>query len=293
MHSTVGNSCQAVNFYEEGVMPLTINETEDNITSGAYFHVNFGRYLWDKQLAFLPDKFSNPQLKITHNKASGGSAPDAGTISVYAQCFDNGGVSPLGFLMTKEVKSYAPAASAHEYTDLPTDWPLRKLLLQNKYTAVAPTNAFSTIKLNENQGSRVLFNAENGRELVKALSNGRTVKEYIGTLGTGSAVTHYCAPTYENYFAAAARSASQTAFIVSQGSGGTVSITNDASEAVQVIAEGLCPHGMIEIPFGRQDEIADWYDMMGVKKLELDIYAGSSASSSSTSRILTQQLRRY
>ena len=293
MNSTNGHCNQAVAFFDEGEMPFVINETENDITSGAYFHINFGRYLWDKQLAFMPDRFMNPQLKITHNKASGGSAPDAGTLSVFAQCFDNGAVSPMGFLQTKEVKSYAVTASAHEYTDLPTDYTLRKLILQNLYAGSSPFNALSTIKLSENQGQRVIFNADRGRELVKSLMKTRTVTDCVATLGTGSAVTCYVTPTYEAYYTGVGRSASQSTLIVSQGSGGTVSITNDSSESAQVIAKGQAPHGCIEIPFGRQDDPADWYDMGGVKKLELDIYANSSASSSSTTRILTQQLRKY
>ena len=294
VHESIsGQQSQAIAFYDEGEMPFVCNETEDNVGCQANFHLNFGRKLWDKNLAYVPARFSNPQLKITHNKASGGSAPDAGTLGVYAWVFDNGSVNPSGFLMNKEVKSYAVTASAHNYTDLPTDYPLRQLFLQNLYAGTAPTQAIANVTLSENQSQRVLFNGSRGREMIKAMYGGKMCRDAFGTLGTGSAVTYYVAPTYENYFTGVGRSASQSTLIVGQGSGGTVSVTNDSSEAVQVIAEGYCPHGMIGVPFGDLSEIADWQDMSGVRKLELDVYASSGASSSSTTRIMTQQLKHY
>lgn len=292
-HSLSGIEMQALNFFEEGEMPFTINETENNVTSGAYYHINFGRYLWDKQFAYVPDKFNNPQLKITHNKASGGSAPDAGNLAVYAQVFDNGTVSPSGFMMAKEQKSYSLTSSAHEYTDLPTDYPMRKLIIQSLYDGKAPGDQYANITLDENMKQRVLYNNERTRELAKALGGARKVEDYIGTLGTGSAVEYFCAPSYENYYTGVGRSHSQTTMIVAQGSGGTVDITNDSSEAIQVFCKGSCPHGALELPFGNQMDPSDWWSPAGVNRLRLDITAGSSVGSSSTCEIVTQQLRRY
>jgi len=291
--SLSGVEARALAEYDEGVAPFSVNETEDGVTCQANYHIDFGRVLMDKNLALVPSKFDNPQLKITHNKASGGSAPDAGTLGVYAYIFDDVQPNPMGFLQSKEIKSWTAVASTTETTELPTDYPIRKLLLQSLIAGTSPLSQINRISLHENNKSKMVINNERAREYVKSMYPGRTTVDYIGTLGTGSAVTYYCMPTYEVYYTGVGRSASQTTMIVSQGSGGSVSITNDSSESIQVICEGKLPHGAVCIPFGDQNDLMDWYDVTKLKRLNIDITSGSSIGSSSTVEYIVQQLRRY
>jgi hypothetical protein len=55
---------------------------------------------------------------------------------------------------------------------------------------------------------------------------------------------------------------------------------------------GTMPHGCLAIPFGNQEDLADWYNVEG-KSLRLKLKAGSSIGSTEEYHIITQQLRKY
>lgn len=291
LFSLAGTECQALNFFEEGKMPFGIDEFENDIQCCASYHLNFGRYLWDEQLGLDPNRFKNLQLKITHNKASGGSAPDAGSMTVFSKEFDEKKANPMGFLQSKKQYTYTLSASAHEVIDLPVDMVLRKLNIASLSASLAPSDNTNKIKLLEDNGKRTPINDESTSNLLKTGLNNKLVKQRLAGLGTASAVTYYIAPTYESYVVGIGRSATQTAQIFAQPSGNAANVTNDASESFAAIVEGYCPHGMFEVLDHDQMNINDWYDVTKLKSLKLDITGGSSASG--TAQIITQQLRKY
>jgi hypothetical protein len=123
-----------------------------NITN---YEIYFGRHLYDTVLGLDPTKFRNLQLKITHNKANGGAAPDAATLEVTADVFDQKEAKPIGFLMAKENVSYTLQASANEYVDLPTDHPMRKILVQSLSYGKQPWEQYNELKLSEDNDKKV------------------------------------------------------------------------------------------------------------------------------------------
>ena len=284
-----GLEAQAQNYLEMGQMPFTINETEDGTTVHATYHLNFGRWLWDKEYAFNPTAYNNPQLKITYDRDGGGSAPDAGTLDVFAQEWDAKKVTPSKYLSLKREKSYSLTASAHEYTDLNVDHDIRSITMASLFDGCSPSSQVDKFDLSENGGEKIPFKNESVSDLLKLYAPLVPVEDKLGTLGTASAVEYFVAPTYEAYSTGVGRSATQTALIVSQGSGGTIDITNDASESMQAIVKGWAPHGSLQIPFGELDKPDTWYKMAGIKNLKLDLTAGSSVGSASTCEILTQR----
>jgi hypothetical protein len=290
LYSLSGVEAQALNFYEMGHLPFNICEYEDNIQVCATYYLNFGRKLWDTQLALDPKRFNNLQLKITHNKALGGSAPDAGTLYVAANVFADKPVAPIGFLMSKEQKNYTLTASAHEYTDLNTDYAYRKLLLNSLSASVTPSGNMSKVKLSVDGDKSLVWNDQSVSEWIKIMPQQRLVEENFAILGTGSAVTHYIASTYENYGVGCGRSAENSALYVAQPSGNGISVIGDASESSAYYCRGYCPHGAVEFPFGNQMDMNDWFNVSGMGNLKLDITAGSGASG--TVEIVSQQLRR-
>lgn len=293
LYSLSGIEAQATDFYDEGHLPFGIVEYESAVQCKQWYHVNFGRYLWDNELGLDPNRYKNLQLKITHSRGAGGSAPTTGDMSVWTRQFDEKKVNPSGFLMTKEHYAYSLTSSAVEQIDMPLDYPIRRLQVHSLGAGNGFTDQVSRLTLTEDNDKRIPFNQEYTRNLIKMLEKPRGVEEQIGYLGTGSALTAYCAPTYEMYGVAVGRSASQTTNIVSQGAGGTVSLTGDSSEGVQVMLKGSCPHGALGIPFGDQNDMTDWYDVTKLKNLKLKLTAGSSVVASSTAEVVTQQLRRY
>jgi len=190
LYSCSGIESQAVTYYGEGRMPFMVNEYRNDVMNIQTFEIPFGRWLWDEKLALDPSRFKNLQLKITHNKASGGSSPDAGTLSVFAYVFDEKRITPIGFLMTKELYSYTLTSSAHEYIDLPTDYPYRLLIVQSLAAGKQPWEQYNKIKLSIDHDRYVPINGVKTSDLLKLFRLADPIVEEICGTGTGSAVTH-------------------------------------------------------------------------------------------------------
>lgn len=288
-----GEEAQALNCYENGVQPFSVLEYEDNVQCCAVMNLNFGEFLGDTKHAFDPNRYKNPQLKLTQTPASGGSACDAGTLQVTAKTFDEKKISPMGFLSSKRLLSYALSSSAHEYIDLPQDYPIRKLLVMSTANEKSITDQYNKIRLYEDNGKKVPIDETSTSELIKMYGPNKKFTERFAGLGSGSAVDHYTLTYYETESTAVGRSASQSTLIVSQAAGNRIEVTNDSSESFLARSSGYAPHGAIELMelCGMSD--SDYYDTMSKGSVKLDITAGSSVGSSSTCEVVTQQLRRY
>lgn len=293
LFSLSGKECQALNFYDTGHMPWSAQVYMNDVQNIQTFHLSFGRYLWDTELALDPNRFRNLQLKITHTAISGGSTPDAATMSVFAYVFDEKRPSPSGFLMAKEHYSYTLVASAHEYINLPTDYPIRKLMIASLATTKQPWEQYNKIKLSEDNDKKVVINNESTSDLFKLFYVDYEIIETMMITGTGSEVTFYCTPSYDVKGTLTGISGTQAAAIINYAYGGTIPITSDSAEHSQVLIQGRAPHGALALPFGDEDNISDWYNVTKLKQLRLDITAGSGCTTSSTAQIVIQQYRRY
>jgi len=287
--SLSGIQAQALYYWETGELPFNINEYENNIECCATFPINFGRFMWDRQFALNPANYNNLQLKITHNKALGGSAPDAGTMAIFAYTFDDPYPTPGAFFMSKEHHSYSLTASAHKYIDLPTDFPYRVLMPMSYETTYAFNTQFAYFSWYADNKKRVFLDNIAGSELAKLHQEMDQVEENFAGLGTGSAVSYYQASTYENYGVGVGRSHSQTTLIVGQPSGPRIQVTNDASEAFAVYETGWCPFGSINLCCHDMRDPNSWFDPTQYGSVMLDITAGSGASG--TIYTVIQQVR--
>jgi len=291
LYSLSGIEAQALNFQEEGELPFNVCEYENNIQCCATYNLSFGRYLWDKEVALNPANFSNLQLKITHNKALGGSAPDAGTMAVFGYLFEDPQPSPRGFLMSKELKAYTLTASAHEYTDLPTDFPYRILMPMSYETTYAFNTQFAGISWYADNKKRVFIDNLSGAEIAKVLPHVDKVEEDFAGLGAGSLVSYYQAGTYEGYGVAVGRSHSQTTLICGQPSGPRIQVHNDASESFACHLSSYMPFGSVNLCMHDLQDIDSWFDPTQYGSVMTDIEAGSGASG--TIYQVLQQLRPF
>jgi len=233
----------------------------------------------------------NPQLKITHNKASGGSAPDAGVLAVFADVFDEKEITPVGMLMAKEQYSYTLQASANEHIDLATDYPYRGLILKSLTAGKQPWEQYHDIKLSEDNDKRIIINNENTSYLLKLLKANPRMTELVMTKDLDSATTVYCTPAYEVAIADAGLDAADTAVFTAQSYGGSFDGTGTSDSRAQFIVSGQNPHGAMMIPFGGINIIEDWFDVTKVGSLRLTITGGSGADGSC--EIVSEQLRKY
>jgi len=289
--SMSGIECQALNYYDRGVMPHNVVNYVATAQSIATFHLDFGRHLWDEALALDPKRFKNLQLKITYDDDDGGCSSTASTISVFAWLFDEESITPRGFLMSKEQYTYTKVAAAHEYIELPTDYTIRKLIIQSLYSAKQPWEQYNTLKLSEDNDRRVVINNLRTSDLLKLYQPDRRIDEVLMVCDMDGAVLTYICPTYDTVLVGMGMNANDASLFATQSYGGTTTITGDTDELQQYIISGLAPHGALCIPFGEQDKIEDWYEVAPIKSLLLDVTAGAGAVG--TIEIVTQQFRTY
>jgi len=291
MFSLSGLEGQALNYYDKGYMPHNVLNYIDEVKAIATVDLDFGRYLWDPVYALDPKKFTNPQLKITHNLALGGSIPDAGELSVFGHIFDQKTVTPTGFLMSKEQYSYTLEAGAKEHVDLATDYPYRKILLQSLSDTLQPFEQYNKIKLSEDNDRKVVINDERVSDLLKLLRMHPRFHEMIMAYIGVETEVYYCTVSYEKIATVTGVAAVGTAY-VNDTYGPSVSVTDGTGSGIILIdVNGTCPHNTLCLPFGLQDDPEDWYMMDALGSLKLTLTAGGSASGSC--EIISQQLRSY
>ena len=296
LFSLSGPETQALDFYHRKIEPANLNVYLNGMNAEMVFNVNFGRFLNDPRLAFDPRKFSNPQLKITIDRNAGGMASVAGAITVLAKIFDGKAVDPEGFLMTKEVKNYGMGSASHEYTDLPTDYPYRKLLIACLTAGVGPEYLIDTLKLSEDNDRKIPFEMNMWDYLRAIAGQQNPFREVVIRSGGAPTNYFYCTPAYWPRVLIAPWQGEAEAHIgtVYGGDGGYGTIYLEGTGGNwSVSVEGYAPHGAVEFPFGMQDDPDDWYDVSALGSLRLDILSKSGRSSSDTVQIFLQQLRKY
>lgn len=296
LYSLSGMECQAVDFYHRNLEPPNLNYYLAGTEGYWVFNVNFGRYLWDTALAFDPKKFINPQLKITIDRDAGGVQSVAGFLTVLARIFDEKTIDPTGLLMHKEVKDYGMGSAAHEYTDLPIDYSFRKLFIAARVNDVGPEHLIDNIKLSEDNDRRIPFNDSFKNILYSIIGSKRPFRETVIAANAATTNYFYCTPCFWptlqiSHWEGSAMTGEMTAW---GGDGGKGTIFSSAAGGNYMVdVEGYCPHGAIEIPFGLQDNMEDWYDVTKLGNLRLDILSKSGRGPTDTVQVFLQQLRKY
>ena len=291
--SLSGMDIQALNFYANGMQGYQNLIFLDNIMALIQFDLYFGRYLYDQDYALDCSKFRNPQIKITHDLALGGSAPDAMEMRVRADLFDEKTVSPMAFLMAKELMSYTLVASGNEYVDLPNDYPIRMLMLLSRAAAKGPYEQFNQIKLTEEQDKRTILEGYTSDFQKVIEGNFPLWTDLIYGACTAAGVAHFITPTFDAYPMLNSEGAVQAVGQAAFTNGGTKTIKGTGNGNFLGTFAGRCPHGSIPIPMGNINDPSDWWDVTKLANARLKITAGSSCDTTAAMQIITQQERRY
>jgi len=294
LFSLSGVEAEALDFYHNKQVPYSWFRYLNANTAERMIILNFGRYLWDPMLAFDPTKFTNPQLKITLDVDAGGMNTSANNLRVFAHLFDEKKISPVGFLMAKEMKNYTLGNDSHEYTDLPTDHTFRKLLIRAQRDDYQPDQQVANVKLSEDVDKRVIVDCTM-EELIDVIAN--TSPPYIEQIIGPSAAAlkyYFCTPGHAVAIAGAGwKTTVNTAVTFYGGGGGHFSVIQTTANANwQAHVRGFCPHSVVEIPFGNQQDMDDWFDVSKVGNLKLDLTGGSSVGTA-YAQVFLQQLRKY
>lgn len=293
LYGLTGYEGQALNVFEAQKPELMHNDIRVGGTPLVYVHMMFGRKLWDPLLALDPQKFGNLQLKIKWNEANYDANCSSHSFMVIGHSFDQKVVSPMGFLMNKEQKTYTPSSGSWEYTSLPTDYPIRKLILKGLKYGAGVRGLIEDIKLDEDNDKRIILNGDiwELRSFLDVMG-GDAVESMIVTGGT-TQLTYYVCPSNVHVIQAQDQEGAE-AVMVSYFAGGRTYLKTASSTAMcQVFVRGKNPHGCISIPFGDQEDPNDWWNTPGIGKARLSVKGGTSSASGDEINVVTQQLRPY
>jgi len=288
-----GKQIEAKMFYDNPIPPSYERETRNDVENYLTLDLMFGRRLFDPELALDPTHYPSLQLKITHNKALGGSAPDAATLAVFADIFDEKAVSPGGFLSPLDYHDFTSASSAaYEYINLPTDHPLRRIYLQTILADSWWENLISNLEIDAEGGTQSLLDLT-GQELVSLIMTRYPYyRELIAATMSGTGPnTYYVTPHECSYWAIAIIGPSASTFCGPDAEyvGGYAKLVSDQAIGFKAEVKGYIPHGVVPLDFGDPNVIDDWWDVTRVGSPRIIPYAGGSAPVN----VILEQLRRY
>jgi hypothetical protein len=289
LYSLDGYQALALAANQLGKMPEQLFSALGGDYQTAILPIMFGRYIGDREYAFDPAKFVNPQLRIKWNLANVHAVGDTGfatggaALTVIAQIME-GATPPRALLMAKENYTWTSAAGV-EYIDLPRDHPYRGLMFRGHLAAYHPYGILSNVKLNCDAGKVVPFDMEtiDLLEVLKGtqpkfqyrisdhLANGDTFysvleeKEDVAMIGEGGNVDEVI--TYANY-----EYGSQTVTVYNAGvAAGEMNIGAHV--------HGYCPFGYIYVPFGDPNIPSDWFQAQQFGSVRFEATGAVAAAS--------------
>lgn len=293
LHSMDGAENMALCLYDRKVSTMKGEVWLNTCRGISIYGIDFGRFLNDPLLAFDPSKFTNPQLKISYNVAVMDTDATYGYLSVFADCFDEKVVNPIGFLMSKEVWSAVKPTDGYESIILPTDYPYRKMLLKIFKSAYEPYDLVDEVRLDEDNQKRIPFdfNLEDYFHMMKGQWTPIADRIYGVGGNTGNRVFYVTPSGYYNIAAGKIVGDGYWRTENLQRGGVFTPYTSTAAPFFQAIVEGYLPNHCVEFPLGNPMDIDDWYDVTRVGSLRLRLHAGDTDLTDCG--VVLQQLRRY
>ncbi len=285
--SLSGDQIDGISRLDRGGCPAMFTGNTRSTTDYGNLAIDFGRYLYDKEFAFEPAKFKNPQLKITRDFTTVEAACTAVIVAAHAYLMEGLGSSPRGFFMRKEMKSWTAVAAGWEYTQMARDFPYRRLFLQALTKTVSIGTHWSRARLSEDNDARIPFDVLMDDQVAKNAEEYGPIVEPV--IGTRSAVTDlfFAAPAYSGRVMVMPL-LTVNGLLGATWDGGQYCVSATAAgEHWRGICEGLCPQGIVAFHMGPLDTPEDWYDPTGIGNLQLEVLGAGAY----TIHLLTEQVR--
>jgi hypothetical protein len=295
--SLSGLELQALNFFDRGVMPYN----NISLTVGGYFEaafgLDFGRWLYDPLYALDPKRYKNLQLRITWDEDACNTSVVVNEFAVYAHIDDNPGAAPIGYLKPWEVKSIAMGTSTHDYCDLPTDHPIRRLLIRAWSTDHDPVLCLSNLKIDCDNGRFIPYDVP-VNSLDKILRDYPDIQEAYTLDNAVTAKTLYANLSHHLYIAidydATVFVTAQSKFALPTITGAKIALAASVDiKGLTAIVSGRAPHNCIPLDFGDMDSPDSWLDVTRFGAVKLDTTFSSDADSGDTLMVVAQQAKKY
>lgn len=293
LHSMRGQYTQSLAFYGSKDQPYNAITFTDNGKAKAAFPIYFGRELFDDELALDPAQHDNLQLKITHDYSLGGCTPDAATLEVWADIFDEKVINPIGFLAGTSHWSKTLVASTNDYVNLPTDHVIRLVIPCVSSDSEEPQVNISDIKLTEDGDKRILFEADVVALLHQFESRYPEWVEWFEGRCSSTAVSYYVTPAKDVVLLIVTSQDADTYWNTAWSGGQKRTMVSSAATPLfNGAIHGRSPHGAIPLPMGRIEEIASWWDVSRFESARIKMTTGAG-DTSALYELIIQQMRRY
>jgi hypothetical protein len=265
------NQARALNFFETGILPHSVQTEIAAAVQESKCVLHFGRVLDDPEFYIRPSDYNNLQLRLTHAltiSATAGFATGTGKVTVMARIIDQGATVYKGFMMAKEKVSYTSGTSGDKEVDLPRDYPYRIMMLKALVTTVTHQEVLTQHKLSIDADAYIPFNMYS--EDIDDMNRSKfgLAKEKKIVLATSADVRLCdlyniedgfirCETTLVNTAIEAVDAEAVTigATVVTVAPAITVDVT-DRNHHITVY--GTQPNSNLAIPFGRLDSPSDW-----------------------------------
>jgi len=291
-HSTSMQELQALNFWQNKRFPYRYLTAAAGGSVLEEAIVCFGRFLGDRDFYLDTSRYTNPQLKITYAltiDAGAGFATGTGALSLLARVIEDGAPPYRGFMMQKEVKSFATVSSGECSTLLDLHLPYQGLMVSALKTTVEPQTILTNFKLQRDASRFVDFDLTSVDLLSRNLETHGWAKETFRPLKDTSAT--FLASVYAKVGGGPRLADGTAKALVTAASGESVTIamtTGGAAGGIEVFINGACPHASFWMPFGDGQTPEDWLNPAGLSELELILTQGVAGAAAS---IVTSQLR--
>lgn len=289
LHSLSFREEQARNFRVNGYMPYqSLSQAAgDTVTEEAI--IDFRRFPGDTSFYLDTANYSNPQLQLTHAltiSATAGFATGTGSLSVIALVIDSGAPSRLGFVMAKEIDSFASTSSGDHTTDLPLDFPIAEIMVQDPVDGEGPDHYLPNFKLTADTDSFIPVDMAYTDLLADNLEQfGRAAQDQVvlnGTSGTLKGDVYYAT---EGIMAAAGATA-KGLLTVQAANESTLAMTTGETGSVVGKMVGSAVHATVYFPFGDGISPDQIFSPQGVGKFQLKL---TNAATGATPKVVVVQ----
>ena len=289
--SLTGPEAFAAFFYETGHVPVHLLSEVASEAQAVILPLRFGRYLGDPLRNLDATKLRNPQIKVTWAKDSLHLASSL-YLTVKGKLLTDVPGAPNALLI-KDVRSFTTAASGDEDTELPTDYPIRKLYVRPWVAEPCAANILSHYKIDCDSGKFIPLDMSGWdlqEEIERIFGYAQIRHDIFATNGDKK-------QTWLGYSMGASVATAASGYIAnlwcSKNSYGVIygfkhDGTSMDEKKCEMLVYGCLPYNVFCIPFGLPDDPATWFPAAAYRKVNLRV---TQAEADATAYIAVQQDR--
>jgi hypothetical protein len=288
LHSLSMDEEQAKNFYDYKALPYQFLTQTGGATVIEEAIIDFRRFPGDTAFWLDTSAYANPQLQLTHSltiSATLGFATGTGKLTVIARVIDAGAPARQGFVMAKEIDSFASTAAGDHNTDLPLDFPIASVMVLNPQDGQSPDYSLSNFKLTADTDSFIPIDMTYLDLLARNYDEFGEAQQDVKLVAAAAPVDH--SDLYASVWAWITQQAVTGGLVVTVA-GNTITVTNTGTTVATIRSSGIAPKSSALYRFGDGIDPASVFSPQGVGKLQLKL---TNANTGSTVKVVTVQQR--